>query len=365
MCEWFEIEQRQLSTNFVRVKFFGGFDMKECKQRGNSNITINLSLLFVAPVPSIVYFVALQNKCSQFSETSGDYDYNGLLSWNWETWCRVGLQHPIFMINILFFLNVCIGFWIVSLLQNSTWLIDPYWTILPPLIGLFFQLHPLASGNVFRVWTSTLLLWVWAIRLTHSYFRREEWQVGEREDWRYSKLRAEYGIHWTYVSFFAVYFVQQIMLVGITLPFWAVSFFPVEINMLDYVATITCVSGLIIAWISDNQLRQFMMMNQKLRQKGQPQQLLLNTGLWKYSRHPNYFGEQLWWWGIAFFGVSTGQTWTIVGTLFNSAVMIGVTQLTEARMTEREDRRELYRQYQRATSVWIPWFTRKQSPKQN
>eukprot|EP01026_Neomeris_dumetosa_P065819 TRINITY_DN63312_c0_g1_i8.p3 TRINITY_DN63312_c0_g1~~TRINITY_DN63312_c0_g1_i8.p3 ORF type:complete len:168 (-),score=6.74 TRINITY_DN63312_c0_g1_i8:275-778(-) len=163
--------------------------------------------------------------------------------------------------------------------------------------------------------------------------------------------------------FFAVYLVQQLVLVGIMLPFWAINFTQTDLNILDFVATMICVLGLLIAWIADNQLREFMVANRTRKENGESIQLLLNTGLWKYSRHPNYFGEQLWWWGVGIYGASTGQPWTLIGTLFNSAVMVGVTQLTEERMTSRSARREVYKQYQRSTSVWVPWFQKQLSKK--
>ena len=104
--------------------------------------------------------------------------------------CTVGLYHPIVFVNIVFFMNVCILFWFISLLQGSTWLIDPYWTIIPPMISLYYQMHPLARSDDGRAWVVTGLVLVWSLRLTHSYFRREGWQFGAREDWD-SRICAE------------------------------------------------------------------------------------------------------------------------------------------------------------------------------
>jgi len=61
--------------------------------------------------------------------------------------CRVGLFHPLLYVNVIFLLNVCVLFWLVSLLQGSTWLIDPYWTIIPPMIGVYYRLHPLGHAD--------------------------------------------------------------------------------------------------------------------------------------------------------------------------------------------------------------------------
>ncbi len=80
--------------------------------------------------------------------------------------------------------------------------------------------------------------------------------------------------------------------------------------------------------------------------------------MWRYSRHPNYFGEQLWWWSLGLFAANVGQPWALAGTAFNSACMVGVTRLTEARMLARPERAALYRGYQGRTSVWVPWVVR-------
>lgn len=86
----------------------------------------------------------------------------------------------------------------------------------------------------------------------------------------------------------------------------------------------------------------------------------LDKGLWRYSRHPNYFGEQLWWWGLVIFGWNLGHGWTFVGSLINSMCLAYVTILVENRMLKQDYRAEAYRLYQKTTSVWIPWF--KSSP---
>lgn len=80
--------------------------------------------------------------------------------------------------------------------QNSTWLIDPYWTLAPPLLVLFWLSHPVASIWTPRQQLSTALLCVWAARLTHSYFRREQWRFGAQEDWRYADMRRKAGKWW-------------------------------------------------------------------------------------------------------------------------------------------------------------------------
>ena len=79
------------------------------------------------------------------------------------------------------------------------------------------------------------------------------------------------------------------------------------------------------------------------------------AGLWRYSRHPNYFGEQLFWWSIAGFGIACGQPWVVVGTALNSCVLAAVTVMTERKIAEVPERSALFADYRSRTSAWIPW----------
>jgi hypothetical protein len=89
-------------------------------------------------------------------------------------------------------------------------LIDPYWTFLPVLMAYFFALHPRSVSDPIRSRVVLALTWIWSIRLTHSYFRREKWQWGAREDWRFADMRRKFPKHWWWISFFYVYVSQQV-----------------------------------------------------------------------------------------------------------------------------------------------------------
>jgi len=228
--------------------------------------------------------------------------------------------------------------------------------VIPVMLVHFYASHPLAAKDAARSAVVIALTWVWSVRLTHNYFRRERWEWGEREDWRFSSMRVEYGKHWWWVSFFAVFVSQQIFLMGICLPMNAVHSSDKPWNIWDSVATIVCITGVIVAYFADTQLHNFMQRNEAFKQLGEPLVPNLNEGLWRYSRHPNYFGEQLWWWGLCIFAWNVGQGWTAIGSLVNSLCLVYVTVLVERRMLEQEHRAEAYKQYQKTTSVWIPWF---------
>lgn len=89
-------------------------------------------------------------------------------------------------------------------------MIDLYWTVIPVMLVHYYAAHPLAVADPVRSSVVTALTWAWSLRLTHSYFRREQWQWGAREDWRFHDLRKEYSRNWWWLSFFAVYLSQQV-----------------------------------------------------------------------------------------------------------------------------------------------------------
>ena len=271
--------------------------------------------------------------------------------------CRFGLKYPAYFVNILFFFGICVVFWLMNLVQSSTWLIDPYWTIIPVMINYYFRYHPLASFNPVRADIVMGLIWLWSLRLTHSYFRREEWNFGLREDWRFADYRLRHPTTWWWMSFFVAYLAQQVMLFGLTLPMYSVHFGSEEISSMDYIATFACLAGMAIAFVADTQLREFMIDKEIKKAQGKRVSPVLNSGLWYYSRHPNYFGEQLFWWGLFLFAAGQGNWWMVWGTAFNTVILLIVTAMTEERMLRDKSRAHLYKIYQESTSAQIPWFT--------
>ncbi|XP_042489688.1 uncharacterized protein C594.04c [Macadamia integrifolia] len=315
------------------------------------NLT-NAVIAFLVPLPSIVFYLSFLRQFSAPGLVRGSTDSESVHPpplWAW-TWCA---HHPFLLANLLFFLNVNVLFWLIGLMQSSNWMIDLYWTVIPVMQVHYYATHPLARYNQWRSAVITVLTWVWSIRLSHNYFRRERWQWGAREDWRFTDLRRQYGKHWWWVSFFAVYLSQQVFLIGVCLPMYAAHSIEKPCNVWDSIAAIVCTCGIVVAYFADTQLYEFVERNKALKVKEKEN---LDEGLWRYSRHPNYFGEQLWWWGLALFGWNVGHGWTFIGALINSLCLAYVTVLVERRMLKQPHRADAYRLYQKTTSVWIPWF---------
>lgn len=276
--------------------------------------------------------------------------------------CDIFLNQPVLFVNLVYFVWVDIGFYLIYLLQESTWLIDPHWQLLPVCISLFYFFHPEATtfdGHKHpRAYISLVLVLIWATRLLHNYFRREGYHFGEREDWRYAEMRKAHGKFFIISQFVTVSLVQHGMLVGLTLPLLpTTSVQGADLNVVDVVAIFICVLGIVIGFFADNQLFSYMNMKNK--------PIILETGLWRYSRHPNHLGEQLWWIGLLVLGVASyGPTnvfslsswWPIgFGVLFNHPLDTFATlPLIEQRMRSRKERSQAYQAYQHTTPLCFP-----------
>lgn len=186
----------------------------------------NAVIALLVPLPSVFFYLSLLHHYhTSISEDTA-------LSPLW-AWCA---YHPLLLANILFFFNVNVLFWLISHIQSSHWvgsllhsflllwisslylfffswtqMIDLYWTVIPILLVYYYATYPFAQYNWQRSRIVITLTWVWSLRLTHNYFRREKWQWGAREDWRFTNMRGQYGKHWWWISFFSVYFSQQVI----------------------------------------------------------------------------------------------------------------------------------------------------------
>ncbi|PWA75972.1 hypothetical protein CTI12_AA228790 [Artemisia annua] len=231
----------------------------------------NVLIAFIAPLPSIFFYIYFLNH---------HQDNNHLLSFLWN-WCD---KHPLILANILFFLNIDVGFWLISLLQCSNWMIDLYWTVIPVMLVHYFGSHPAAEYNSWRSMVVVVLTWVWAIRLTHNYLRREKWQCGAREDWRFTDMAKQHGPNWWWVSFFGVYLIQQVFLFGVCLPLYIVHSVNKPLNIWDVIALVICISGIVYAYIADTQLHAFVS-NTRTEREGQAMVLILMKACGTILRH--------------------------------------------------------------------------------
>ncbi len=207
-----------------------------------------------------------------------------------------------------------------SLAFDNSSLYDPYWSVAPVPIAVFWFLHAGAGGHRIRQLLVLALLLAWAARLTVNCLRR--WKGLGQEDWRYADFRRFGRLYWP-ISFFGFHlFPTAIVFLG------CIPLFPTlapggrPLGILDAMAAAVTAAAIGIEWTADRQLRRFL--SKRARDSGRGE--LLATGLWALSRHPNYFGEVLFWWGLWLFGLAAAPSWwwTVAGPLAVTAMFLFV-----------------------------------------
>ncbi len=216
-------------------------------------------------------------------------------------------QHPIVVAAVADIAGTVVIF-VFSMLFNNSSFYDAYWSVAPIVIGGFWVWAARDHDpNTVRQILILGLVMLWGIRLTFNWTRG--WTSLGHEDWRYVDLRAKHGRAYWLVSFGGVHFFPTVLVFLGCLPLYvAISDSAQPIGIIDVIAA--CVTGFAI-WLeatSDKQLRRFVLSNPS-------QGAMLESGLWAYSRHPNYLGEISFWFGVFLFGLAAGleNWWTAVG----------------------------------------------------
>jgi steroid 5-alpha reductase family enzyme len=238
------------------------------------------------------------------------------------------------------------------LFRNSS-MYDPYWSVAPPLIALFWAFSPETDEvSVARRMLVTGLVLAWSIRLTYNWVRG--WPGLDHEDWRYADLREKWGDRFWVIDLAGIHFFPTIQVfLGCLVLYPALSTGTRALNSLDLVALLVTSLGIWFEMTADRQLHTFVSTRTE-------DQKILNSGLWAYTRHPNYFGELLFWWGLYFFALAAdpgSYWWTFIGPLAISVMFsfVSIPLLEERNLRRRPE----YAEHQRKVSSCIPWLPRK------
>jgi len=234
-------------------------------------------------------------------------------------------------------------FWfIVSLILKRNDVADIGWGLGFVLLSLVAFFISEKSGN--RAILVNFLVTLWGIRLaTHVYLRNK----GKEEDYRYKKWRKDWG-KWFYLrSYLQVYLLQGLFLFLISLPVLIINKNPGEIfNLLDLLGVLIWVIGFYFEVVGDHQLKEFI---KNRKNKGK----IMEEGLWKYTRHPNYFGEVLGWWGIWIIALSVPfGLWTIVGPIVITFLILKVSGIPM--LEKRLEQKPGFEEYKKRVSKFIP-----------
>jgi steroid 5-alpha reductase family enzyme len=254
-------------------------------------------------------------------------------------------RHPIVVAALADVLATAAIF-VFSWKHDNSSFYDPYWSLAPLPIGFYWaSLNP--DRPEVRQVLALALLTVWGLRLTANWWAR--WRGTNDEDFRYVEIRQRTGRAYWPASFFSIHLMPTAWVFLGLLPLYPALAKPAPgFGPLDGLAT--AVTGLAIAIeaVADLQLRRFL-------QRRRDAEAVLDTGLWALSRHPNYFGEVLFWWGLFLFGIASGPGWgwTVVGPLSITLLFLLVSvPWMERRMLSRHP---AWAEHMRRTSSLVPW----------
>ncbi|MBM3360463.1 MAG: DUF1295 domain-containing protein [Betaproteobacteria bacterium] len=252
------------------------------------------------------------------------------------------IPHVIFLHALLINLLFAFGGWLLSLKKNNVTHVDIMWS-------LFFVLNTLYFFTAFtpslRATLILFLVLLWGLRLS-VYLAIRNW--GKSEDARYLKIRQNNEPNFRFKSLYIIFGLQSILawVVGSILFIAIKNDHP--LTWLDYIGILVTLFGIIYESIADYQLIQF---KNDIKNRGK----LLQSGLWKLSRHPNYFGEILVWWGFFITTLVTGIHFNLIAPLLMTFLILrfsGVT-LLEANLNKKFND---YDDYQKKVNTIIPRF---------
>lgn len=231
-------------------------------------------------------------------------------------------------------------FWFISLLKKDVSIVDSLWSLFFIIAALtIFNNQTVISERAVLV---LFLVVIWGLRLS-IYITLRHW--GHDEDHRYQTIRNNNQPGFSIKSLYLIFGFQALIAWVVALPlFYAISS-AAPLNILDGLAVLLWLVGMLFETVSDYQLYQF---KKNPENKGK----ILTQGLWKYSRHPNYFGECLVWWGFFVFALSDFAYLTIISPLLMTFLLLkfsGVSLLEKTMKT-----RPGYERYMQHTNAFIP-----------
>lgn len=239
--------------------------------------------------------------------------------------------------------------WLLSLVRRDVSHVDVQW-------GFGFALvaglgAALGDGAPARRGLVAALAAVWGLRLALHIHARNR---GRPEDYRYAAMRARHGARFPRVSLFTVYLLQGALMLWIALPLLVATAAPVPaaLGALDLAGVALWALGFAFEAIGDRQLARF-------RADPANRGKVMDRGLWRYTRHPNYFGDATLWWGFWLIACAVpGGGWTVASPLVMTFLLLRVSgvALLERGLVETKP---AYRDYVARTSAFLPWFPRR------
>jgi steroid 5-alpha reductase family enzyme len=238
--------------------------------------------------------------------------------------------------------------WLLSLRLRDASIVDIFWGLGFAQIAVVAA--ALGDGYPWRKLLLALPTVVWGVRLGLYLLWRN---AGHGEDYRYQALRRKFGARVPLVSLVTVFALQGVLMWTVSLPvqLGQLAALPARLTALDLFGLALWTVGIACETVGDWQLARF---------KAGPANAgqVMDRGLWRYTRHPNYFGDACVWWGLWLIAAAGGAWWTVVSPLLMTVLLLKVSGVA---MLERTivKRRPEYADYIARTSAFVPWFPRR------
>jgi steroid 5-alpha reductase family enzyme len=239
--------------------------------------------------------------------------------------------------------------WFISVLIKNVSIVDMFWGLGFVITSAVYFIN--SEGFEPRKIIILVIIAIWGMRLS-GYLTWRNW--GKEEDYRYQNFRKQYGEHrYWWFSYFQVFLLQGVLMWFISAPLLAAMFYGgnTPLGILDFIGIVIWIVGVTFESGGDYQLARF---------KSNPQNKgkVLNTGFWKYTRHPNYFGDAAVWWGFGLMSIAAGSYLPVLGSLLMTILIIKVSGVVMLERTLKTSKSE-YQEYVEKTSAFFPWFPKK------
>jgi steroid 5-alpha reductase family enzyme len=259
------------------------------------------------------------------------------------------------------FAGVCLAIWLLSVVTKEYSWTDRIWSLVPiAYAGIFAGAAGFADVRLDVMFG---LVALWGARLTFNFARKGGYARGG-EDYRWVVLRTRMK-PWQFQAFNLVFITlyQNVILLLITLPGYTALQHRTPFGAWDFVVAVVFAAFLVGETVADQQQWTFQRFKRDELAAGREPARFVQTGLFRYSRHPNFFFEQAQWWAVAAFGVVAAGSveWTVLGAVLLTLLFVGSTRFTESISVSRYPE---YAGYQRRTSAVVPWWPRREATSQ-
>lgn len=258
----------------------------------------------------------------------------------------------VYLISLAAIMAMMLVLWLVSLKLKNASIVDIFWGFGFVLAAwVYFLLTP--QGFLGRKLLITLLASIWGLRLTLHIFLRNR---NKPEDFRYQVWRKEHGKAWWWQSLLRVFVLQGLLMWVISIPLLAAQHATTaaHFTVFDFVGAGVWLIGFFFEAMGDLQLARF---KANPANKGK----VLNTGVWRYTRHPNYFGDSAQWWGYYLIALAAGGWWVVFSPIIMTVLLLRVSGV--ALLEKTLETKPGYREYIEKTSAFIPWLPRQTKQK--